>query len=411
MGNKSAEAGKSPFVSVGSCAGALEVRGSDRSDVRVDSGDEIGELILEGNSVRVPALTGSGTIRLPHDGRLRLEGVGSSLLVKYLKGTIESAAEIGGSAVIRHCGEVTLTVVGGSAHLKYLDGAARIDQVGGAVRAKYLNDLLLGEVGGEVRAAYVDGALAAGSVGGSVVLRQVNGAVEVPEIGGNFSARTITGNIILEAVRGNLSLRTRFAADNEYRMTVYGGTMIRIDDTPGVTFVLPANAEPQVDGDMEITTEEGAVIVRAGNGSARVQLSTYGPVRLSRRGDYDVDLDVDIEIDDAISEQLGDFSAQMDAGFRKISETMQGVVFSDSVRQRIERKLSAARQKIEEAQRRVEDAVSNAGEDITIRYDKDYRTPPREPVSEEERMMILQMLEDGRITVDEASELLSALEG
>jgi hypothetical protein len=37
--------------------------------------------------------------------------------------------------------------------------------------------------------------------------------------------------------------------------------------------------------------------------------------------------------------------------------------------------------------------------------------PAGEPVSEQERLLILQMLEQGTITVEEAERLLSALEG
>jgi hypothetical protein len=35
---------------------------------------------------------------------------------------------------------------------------------------------------------------------------------------------------------------------------------------------------------------------------------------------------------------------------------------------------------------------------------------PREPVTEQERLMILKMVQDGKITIEEAERLLSALE-
>jgi hypothetical protein len=37
--------------------------------------------------------------------------------------------------------------------------------------------------------------------------------------------------------------------------------------------------------------------------------------------------------------------------------------------------------------------------------------PPAEPVSDEERMLILRMLEQGKISVADAEQLLAALEG
>ena len=38
-------------------------------------------------------------------------------------------------------------------------------------------------------------------------------------------------------------------------------------------------------------------------------------------------------------------------------------------------------------------------------------TPPGEPVSEDERLVILHMLEEKKINMEEAEQLLSALEG
>jgi hypothetical protein len=37
--------------------------------------------------------------------------------------------------------------------------------------------------------------------------------------------------------------------------------------------------------------------------------------------------------------------------------------------------------------------------------------PPSEPVTDQERLMILKMVEEGKITADQAAQLLSALEG
>jgi hypothetical protein len=38
-------------------------------------------------------------------------------------------------------------------------------------------------------------------------------------------------------------------------------------------------------------------------------------------------------------------------------------------------------------------------------------TPPADPVSDEERMVILRMVEQGKISVGDAEKLLAALEG
>jgi ElaB/YqjD/DUF883 family membrane-anchored ribosome-binding protein len=73
----------------------------------------------------------------------------------------------------------------------------------------------------------------------------------------------------------------------------------------------------------------------------------------------------------------------------------------EAVRQRAERKARAAERAARDRRRRPEpvEPASPAPRVAT------------EPVSEEERLMILRMLEQGKITPAEADELLSAMEG
>jgi hypothetical protein len=70
---------------------------------------------------------------------------------------------------------------------------------------------------------------------------------------------------------------------------------------------------------------------------------------------------------------------------------------------------------MEEAQRRVEKSVRSAGRDVgaaamgdTVQVDLGHA---QEPITEEERLLILKMLEEKKISVQEAEKLLAALEG
>jgi transposase len=84
------------------------------------------------------------------------------------------------------------------------------------------------------------------------------------------------------------------------------------------------------------------------------------------------------------------------------------------VRSRVSRKLEAARQRVEDAQKHVTKTVVSAQRDLGEQgWDAAPDTGLRrsEPVVEEERMAVLQMLEQGKITVQEAEKLIAALEG
>ena len=79
---------------------------------------------------------------------------------------------------------------------------------------------------------------------------------------------------------------------------------------------------------------------------------------------------------------------------------------------KMERKLEATRRRAERKAR----AAERAARDRRRRAEPVEWTPspPKkvsEPVSDEERLMILQLLEQGKITTEEAEQLLSALEG
>ncbi len=75
----------------------------------------------------------------------------------------------------------------------------------------------------------------------------------------------------------------------------------------------------------------------------------------------------------------------------------------------MQRKLEAAQRRAERKAR----AAERAARDRRRRPEPPEGPikPRSEPVSDEERMMILQMLEQGKVTPEEAEQLLAALEG
>jgi hypothetical protein len=71
-----------------------------------------------------------------------------------------------------------------------------------------------------------------------------------------------------------------------------------------------------------------------------------------------------------------------------------------------EKAAERAARSAERAKRRAERAAGSWG--FTVGRPP---VPPAEPVTDQERLMILKMVEEGKITADQAAQLLSALEG
>jgi hypothetical protein len=94
---------------------------------------------------------------------------------------------------------------------------------------------------------------------------------------------------------------------------------------------------------------------------------------------------------------------------------------SERETERAQEKISKARQKLErklEAARRKQEIKAQAAQRRARVHSKrswGYDTPtpptPPDPVSEEERLMILNMLEQKKISLEEAEQLLAALDG
>jgi hypothetical protein len=95
--------------------------------------------------------------------------------------------------------------------------------------------------------------------------------------------------------------------------------------------------------------------------------------------------------------------------------------FSERINRRVQEATGRAQRQAEAAMRRAEDNMRRAESDMRRMRGRRFSfnwsggrppsAPPVEPVSDEERMTILKMLQDKKISAEEAEKLLSALEG
>jgi hypothetical protein len=135
-------------------------------------------------------------------------------------------------------------------------------------------------------------------------------------------------------------------------------------------------------------------VVILGNGSAKISLNAGGDVRVSNNAEAG-----------ASADEFGNFAG--------LNFDWSG--FGERISQRVEQVTQRAAKRVEEATRRAE----RHAERQTRRWNLDFSpkgvpnppAPPSEPVSEDERMAILKMLEEKKITAEQAELLLSALEG
>jgi hypothetical protein len=308
---------------------------------------------------------------------------------------------------------------------------------------------------GNLNAKNIDGNLRLTECQGNVSVADIRGDLIVEEnISGNFSLKEIDGSAKAEA-RGNISVDLDPSPESHYefqskgnlncRLPVDASVGIQIERGSAIRISVPGVEVPEI-----VSAPYDLVL---GEGDARIILGAVGNIGvLARPVNWDMaEFDLEIGDDfDMITESLNEqIAAQIEAQMEMMEEDLdhqldnlsysleksalsaeQAERIAERVREASERANQRAQEKIrrsqekmqrklEAARRRAEQkarAAERAARDRRRRPEPPVRRPMPtkpafEPVTEEERLMILQMLEQGNISLEEAEQLLAALEG
>ena len=361
--SKSVFVGNTPKINLDKIGGDLSIVGWDGADLLI-KGDE-GDIRFEQTEGAVSLSCGSDlSLRIPKGAALAIKSLGGDASVRGMLGGIE-IKEVHGDLSVRDVGALSIDAV-------HADFSLR-----GAKGNLYIKN------------AY-----------GDVSIRDVDGTVTLDSVADDLALRGARGNIKVN-VGEDVVVYLEPKANGEY--TVHAG-----DD---ILLVLPksANATVTMQGDeididwqgIEPDEEATERVVVLGDGSAKINLTAGGDVRVTNRADAGES-----------AEEFGNFAGlNFDwSGF--------GDRISRQVTDRVTKRVEEATRR---AERHVERQVRHGKSGLVVgRWNWDFKgtpkpptppTPPSEPVSEDERMAILKMLADKKITSQQAEELLNALDG
>jgi hypothetical protein len=322
-------------------------------DPKVDLIDQ-GIAVTAGEDVR---------IRVPFAARVEVILARADLVVRDIK-TAVVVRECAGDLILRHCD---------SAELETIRGDLRVQDMGGDLKAQ--------------------------NVSGDAKLRQVLGAVNL-EAGGDVrveqpvpQARIRAGGDASVALLPKPGSENRIYAKGDLRCYLPTGASVVLDGKAGgdTFFRLPiAEKESQP------PAKENSFPVTLGKGEARLALEADGDLWIG--GWMDVDSWGEWR-------ELGHDVGQLGMEFGMLAGEF-GRWVERNMHEKFDQYDKRMRRKMEE---------SKFGRDRR-RYAWD-ETPPRPPMppsppgaGESERLSILEMLQKGKISVDEAERLLSALE-
>ncbi len=370
--------------------------------------------------------------------RITIDNVGSDLRVRgwdrpavstdeesaYLEeredGTIQISASSDLALRAPRDAELTIERIGSDAKLTEIEGLISIARVGSDLILRKTGPLEVDAVGGDLRIKRANGDVTIGKVGGDLTLREVEGNTRIDTVGGDLYVRDVLGGCVVDRVGGDLVLSTNLLEGAEYRFSVGGDIVCRIPPEADARIRIMSCADLSVDvPDVELIEGDTHDEIILGNGAALVELSAGGDIRLVGQAD-DVMMAINFQLEE-------DLAARLSGIEEKLSEQLAGLddliaSKAERLREKAEKQAERAMRSAERAARRAEQKIDKGkrkrsftlsfGGGSASRSTRHSRPqPPREPVSDEERLMILRMVEARQISVEEAERLLSALEG
>lgn len=326
----------------------------------------------------------NAVVRIKVQGDLRVQSHEAAEVMAASDESFSVTAEGNQGALVDADGDVNVRVpadakivienVGGSARVRDIGAAVEIGGVGGDLSLKQLASVTVGGVGGDVHASEVDGTCSITGAGGDIILG-------VKFQAGHDYAFRAGGDIICNVVEGSSATAS----------TLCGGEL-----TTRARSARVANGSG--------SRANANVII--GEGAATVSMHAGGDIVIRDQDASAPNMEsLASSIEALVSRQLSGSAEQVSAALER-----SGI--------HIQRALEHAQRKVEEVERRTEQAGRRSRRWGVVATPQPPRAPepaapptPHEPVSNDERMTILRLVETGKISAAEAAQLLSALEG
>jgi len=297
---------------------------------------------------------------------------------------------------------VTLQIghAGGDVELKDLTGNVTLSQAGGDLTAQRLNNLTLGAIGGDVELRQINGRLSAGQIGGDMDAVSLQDLAEVQQVGGDVALHLLAGGA---NIRSGDDVRVSLAQPAGQTLNIHAGGSVRLylPADAGATFDLTSGDEDICIelGGKDVAVEEGLYHGTVGDGAIQIRIAAGEDILITdRRPDID------------------SYTRIFDRWDERWERVMDRMNLQERLREEAVRR---AQEAAERAGRRAEEAARRAEERVqaTMRRLESRRggipTPPASAgsrVSRDEKLLILQMLQEQKITAEEAERLMQTLE-
>jgi hypothetical protein len=381
MLKKTLQVGSASRVRVTAAPGDLRVAGWDHEEVSARTDGDMLDLLLDNDEVTV-ACDGDLILNIPRRLALDLESVSGDADVRELPS---------GVAIREVEGDLALRMV----------GASVIGAVMGDMEARESGPLTVDDLRSDLSVRGGRGDLSVKLVDGDVSLHEMQGNVKLESVTGDLYVRGVNGNMDVH-VEEDAVLYLQPAEGRAVNVSAEGDILLHMSARVNAALTLSAGDADDIRVEMPGVPKRDGSNPRSvvlGNGGAAINLKAEGDVMVTSR------------------ESEWASAAEFDFG----GSWPLPDDFSERINRRVQEATSRAQRHAEAAVRRAEENARRVEENMRRQHGRRFsfnwsggRTPPAppvEPVSDEERMAILKMLQDKKITAEDAEKLLSALEG
>jgi len=374
------ETGESPTIIIQAIGGDLRISGRDGEQLEAQA-PEKGKLKVDETKKGIQVSCRSGCLLfLPKGSKIEAGDIGGDGRLTDIQGEV-LIRTVGGDLSLRRLGKTSLERVGGDAQIREIEGDLMIDHIGG--------DAVIRGIQGDTHLRMV---------GGDLMLGEVARSVEV----------MVGGDAVVELL-----------AEPETNAKVQTGSDLscRLPENPSAQVHIKAGGEVHMPRGLDADHTSQELEFTLGEGDSGIDLSAGGDLNLMYGRSID-DFDTGFvggmltEVDAKLAEMEAHFNA-MGIGMDSFDADRIGERVRRSVRQ-AQRRAQRAIQKAEGVARKAQRKHQNLKFDMSGNW-PDLRfadfTSSQPTVSDEERLAILRMVEDGKISVDDAEALLKVLEG
>lgn len=333
-------------------------------------------------------------------GDLRLQGLSGRIDLEVVRGDAR-LEELAGQILLNqveadlraeHVAELRIAT-GCQGNVRFVDGGLfSAAGVAGDLRVVDAGRVEVETVRGDLWAEKVAGAVTIGRVAGDARLSDIGGVVTMQTLAGDLRGQGLKAGLTAGRVNGDALLSGPFTAGSEYALVADGDIYLNLAADTDASLAVRAGG--RIRSDLLLTpAADGTPTFSAtlGQGACRILLTARGDVRITQEG------------------------AQ---GKAKTSRSEEPFVelgnLGERIRQQVAASLAAAGINIEMDERPWGWRFGRRGRSSPPPEPPRSPSPPERPkasqrATTEEQMVILKMVEEGRITPEEADRLLRAL--